>query len=123
MTGITRYTKLTANELLPAVRVHLQTLREAYQEVVRHRAAVALRSHSNGGDPKGSAWAEHSLRLDEELEWFNEHSISIKDIEQGLIDFPAVIDGRDVLLCWKEPEPEVAFWHTPEAGFAGRQPL
>jgi hypothetical protein len=103
--------------------VHLQTLREVYHEVSRHRAAVALRSHSNGGDPKGSAWAEHSLRLETELEWFNDRDISIKDVEQGLIDFPAVIDGRDVLLCWKDPEPEVAFWHTPEAGFAGRQPL
>lgn len=123
MTGTTRYDKLTANELLPEVREHLQTLREVYKQVSRHRAAVALRSHTNGGDPKGSAWAEHSRRLEEELEWFNDRSISIKDIEQGLVDFPSVIDGREVLLCWKDPEPEVAFWHTPEAGFAGRQPL
>lgn len=123
MTGTTRYNKLTANELLPEVRERLQTLREVYQEVSRYRAAVALRSHTNGGDPKGSAWAEQSRRLEEELEWFNDRSISVKDIEQGLVDFPSVIDGRDVLLCWMDPEPEVAFWHTLEAGFAGRQPL
>ena len=47
----------------------------------------------------------------------------VKDIEQGLVDFPALIEGREVLLCWKDGEPEVAFWHTPEGGFAGRQPL
>ena len=121
--GPTRYTKLTANEILPEVRERLPRLREAYREVQRHRAAVALRSHSNGGDPAGSAWTEASDRVNEELEWFDTRSIVIKDIEQGLIDFPAVIDGQQVLLCWKDPEPEVAFWHTLESGFPGRQPL
>lgn len=109
--------------MLPEVKAHLESLREAYHRVERHRAAVALRAHSNGGDPRGSAWAESSARMNEELEWFESRSISIKDVEQGLIDFPAVIDGREVLLCWKDGEPEVAFWHPPETGFAGRQPL
>lgn len=103
--------------------MHLETLRTAYRDVERHRAAVALRSHTNGGDPKGGAWAESSERVNEELEWFERKGILIKDIEQGLIDFPAAIEGREVLLCWKEGEPEVAFWHPPETGFPGRQPL
>ncbi len=103
--------------------MHLETLRSAYREVERHRAAVALRAHSNGGDPQGGAWTQSSGQLNEELAWFERRDISIKDVEQGLVDFPAVIDGRDVLLCWKDGEPKVAFWHTPDAGFAGRQPL
>lgn len=118
-----RYTKLTANEILPDVKEHLQALRDAYEVVARHQAAVALRSNTNGGDPRGSAWAESSDKLNEELKWFDDRAISVKSIEQGLIDFPAVIDGRAVLLCWKDPEPEVAFWHTLEGGFAGRKPL
>lgn len=84
---------------------------------------MALRSHSNGGDPAGSAWAQYSDRVTEEMEWFDARSITIKDIEQGLVDFPAVIDGQPVLLCWKDGEPEVAFWHTLEGGFPGRKPL
>jgi len=118
-----RYTKLTANEILPEVREHLESLRTAYREVARHRAAVALRSHSNGGDPRGGAWAEYAAQMNEEQEWFERRDISVKDVEQGLIDFPALIDGREVLLCWKDPEPRVSFWHTREAGFAGRRPL
>ena len=42
---------------------------------------------------------------------------------EGLIDFPALLDGRLVYLCWKHDEPEVLFWHERDAGFAGRQPL
>lgn len=123
MPGQTRYTKLTANEILPEVKEHLEALRSAYIEVQRHRAAVALRAHSNGGDPRGGAWAKFSELMNEELEWFERKDIAVKDVEQGLIDFPALVDGREVLLCWKEGEPEVAFWHTPEAGFPGRLPL
>lgn len=123
MPGPTRYTKLTANEILPEVRVHLRSLQDAYSQLQRHQAAVALRSHTNGGDPAKSGWAQSSDRLNEELEWFDARSITIKDIEQGLVDFPAVIDGQPVLLCWKDGEPEVAFWHTLEGGFPGRKPL
>lgn len=84
---------------------------------------MALRSHTNGGDPAQSDWAQSSDRVNEEWEWFDARSITIKDIEQGLVDFPAVIDGQPVLLCWKGGEPEVAFWHTLEGGFPGRKPL
>lgn len=123
MPGQTLYTKLTANQILPEVREHLSSLQQSYREVERHRAAVSLRSHTNGGDPKGSAWATYSEQVEHEMEWFDQRSITIKDIEQGLIDFPGMIDGQQVLLCWKDGEPEVAFWHTYQAGFAGRKPL
>lgn len=109
--------------MLPEVREHLAALRTAYEEVERHRAAVALRAHTNGGDPKGSSWSQASEELNQELEWFEERSIQIKDVRRGLVDFPAVIEDREVLLCWLDGEPEVAWWHTPDDGFAGRQPL
>jgi hypothetical protein len=47
----------------------------------------------------------------------------IKDIDEGIVDWPASRGGCDVLLCWKLGEKEVAFWHDPEAGFAGRRPI
>ena len=49
--------------------------------------------------------------------------VLIKDLDSGLVDFPAKRDGEDILLCWQLGEDEVAFWHGLEDGFAGRQPL
>jgi hypothetical protein len=49
--------------------------------------------------------------------------VQVKDLEQGLLDFPSVMDGKAVLLCWKLGEPAIAHWHTEEEGFAGRKPL
>jgi hypothetical protein len=49
--------------------------------------------------------------------------VQVKDLEQGLLDFPSLVDGRTILLCWKLGEKEIAFWHSPEDGFAGRKPL
>jgi hypothetical protein len=49
--------------------------------------------------------------------------VQVKDLDSGLVDFPALRDGEPVLLCWRLGEDEVAFWHGLEDGFAGRQPL
>ena len=49
--------------------------------------------------------------------------VQVKDLEQGLLDFPFLMDGKPVLLCWKLGEPAIAHWHTVEEGFAGRKPL
>jgi hypothetical protein len=49
--------------------------------------------------------------------------VQIKDFGSGLLDFPAERDGEEILLCWRVGEPEVAWWHTLDGGFAGRQPL
>lgn len=50
---------------------------------------------------------------------------SYKDwgFEHGLVDFPGEIDGERVLFCWRSDEPEVGWYHTPDAGFAGRKPI
>jgi hypothetical protein len=47
----------------------------------------------------------------------------LKDVQLGLVDFPAEIDGEIVYLCWQFGEPEIAFWHRIDDGFAGRRPL
>ena len=49
--------------------------------------------------------------------------ITLRDIERGLIDFPALVGGRQVWLCWQLGEADVAFWHELETGFGGRRPL
>ena len=53
----------------------------------------------------------------------DEIGVQVKDLEKGLLDFPCLVDGQTVLLCWKLGEKEIGFWHTTEDGFAGRKPL
>ena len=48
---------------------------------------------------------------------------NIRDLERGLVDFPALIDGREVYLCWQLGETDIAFWHELETGFGSRRPL
>ena len=49
--------------------------------------------------------------------------LTLRDIEHGLVDFPALVSGRQVWLCWQRGETTVGFWHGHEAGFSGRRPL
>lgn len=57
-----------------------------------------------------------------ELARIEEAGIEVKGAD-GLVDFPAMIDGRHVYLCWKYPEQSIGFWHELETGFDGRQPI
>jgi hypothetical protein len=49
--------------------------------------------------------------------------VQVKDLDTGLVDFPSLRDGEEVLLCWQLGEDEIGWWHTLEGGFAGRRPL
>ncbi len=57
------------------------------------------------------------------LERIHEMGIVLRDLDQGLIDFPAIVDRQSGYLCWRLGEDCVGFWHGPEDGFAGRRPL
>ena len=49
--------------------------------------------------------------------------LTLRDIEHGLVDFPALVSGRQIWLCWQRGEPAIGFWHGLDTGFAGRRPL
>ena len=49
--------------------------------------------------------------------------VQVKDLDIGLLDFPCVVEGRTVLLCWKLGEKGISHWHGPSEGFAGRKPI
>jgi len=53
----------------------------------------------------------------------DEIGVQVKDLDQGLLDFPCLLDGETVLLCWKQGEKEIGYWHTMDGGYAGRKPL
>jgi hypothetical protein len=54
---------------------------------------------------------------------FQRRRIFIKDLERGLIDFPAIMGGKEVFLCWEQDEEEIEFWHDLDTGFSGRERL
>ena len=66
------------------------------------------------------AFARRLARLVDEI---TEHGAQVKDLDSGLVDFPALRYGETVLLCWQLGEDEIAWWHRIEDGFAGRRPL
>ena len=70
--------------------------------------------------PEARALVEELDAIVHEIEESGAH---LKDVQLGLVDFPTERDGEVVYLCWQFGEPEVAFWHRIEDGFAGRQPL
>ena len=73
-----------------------------------------------GGIPEVKAL---EARLSEILGWFTAEGLDLKGIAPLLLDFPARLNGDDVLLCWLEGERELRWYHKPEHGFAGRRPI
>jgi hypothetical protein len=61
--------------------------------------------------------------MQEVLAEFQRRRIIIKDLERGLIDFPAIMGGKEVFLCWEQDEEEIEFWHDLDIGFSGRERL
>ncbi|KRE83931.1 cell division protein DivIVA [Paenibacillus sp. Soil766] len=57
------------------------------------------------------------------IQSFQKTGIELKDIDTGLVDFPAVMNGEEVLLCWKQGEDEIRYYHGEQDGFAGRRPI
>jgi hypothetical protein len=116
-------------ELRPVVEravSHRQKLAEAQ----RQQAALVLQIGGNGGDLQPSDLREaaeaiqrEAAALTECVEQITGAGAQIKSLDEGLLDFPSLRDDEQVLLCWKLGEDEIAYWHGPEEGFAGRKPL
>ena len=126
------FTVEEANLELPRLRQWLPRLqtRRRRLDVVQHKLAeLTVKAAANGNllEEKVHGTQREAQRLTEELSKLmtriNDLGCEIKDIEQGLVDFPSLREGREVYLCWRLGEQEVAFWHELDAGFSGRQPL
>jgi hypothetical protein len=75
-----------------------------------------------GGETVNS-WIRALAGMQALLAEFQRRRIFIKDVARGLIDFPAIIGGREVFLCWEQDEDDIEFWHDLETGFTGREKL
>jgi hypothetical protein len=55
------------------------------------------------------------------LSEFQSREIQIKDVDRGLVDFPAILGGREVFLCWEKDEQDIEYWHDLDSGYSGRE--
>ena len=119
------YTLEEANAALPWVEGTIAALRRARQGLGDEEAREALSEAgpTNGGGEPGRVVSEAFVELRAALTRLQDAEVVLRDLDRGLVDFPAVRDGREVYLCWVEGEDEIGFWHDLEAGFAGREPL
>jgi hypothetical protein len=119
------FTVEEANLALPKVQPVLQRLRDARDMLTDEQAHEALggAAPSNGGGEPGTQVGGAFLQLRRLLLALEQAGIVVRDIDRGLIDFPAILDGREVYLCWELGEDEIGWWHELEDGYGGRQPL
>jgi hypothetical protein len=119
------FTREEANALLPRLKPLLRQLRDAKDELTDEEAHEVLSEASagNGGGEEGRQVGVAFLEVRRLLETLEESGIVLRDIDRGLVDFPALMDDREVLLCWELGEDEVSFWHDLSSGYRGRQPL
>jgi len=122
-----------ANRLLPRLGAILERLIAVRREMVEKQTRMEeLRAHvrGNGATAEGRAFAKLKEELEamarelrQGLEEIEGLGCLIKDLEIGLIDFPALRGEQEVLLCCRVGEERIAFWHGAEEGFSGRKPL
>jgi len=119
------YTREEASALIPKLRGWLQRVNELREELTKcDKRLGGLRAAGEdlGGDLVAK-WIKIIAEIKQVVDEFQRREIIIKDIERGLLDFPAIIGGREVFLCWEKDEEKVEFWHELDAGYAGRERL
>ena len=129
-----RFTLAEAQELLDtelrALAERMVEARARSRDLESRWRRLVIAIGSNGGNMerpevrelRETVEASHA-ELNEIVARFTAQGVQVKDMDRGLIDFPAEVDGQDALLCWHVGEPRIAFWHSPDDGFAGRRPL
>ena len=119
------YTRESAEALLPQVRLWLDDLAQRRDELTRldHRLGSLLKSGYDVGGDVVNHWIKTLAAIRKILLEFQSREIQLKDLERGLLDFPAIIGGREVFLCWEKDEDQIEYWHDLDSGYAGREKL
>jgi Uncharacterized conserved protein len=117
------YTRDEARSLLPEIRGwlnELNKLRSALEKCDQRLVALMLPGCDLGGSVVNT-WVRTLASIKGLLSEFQQREILIKDLDRGLIDFPAILSGNEVFLCWEQGEEDIEFWHELDAGYAGRE--
>jgi hypothetical protein len=119
------YSRDEARSLLPQIREWLGQLvhqRERISKLEKRLGDLLGKGHDVGG-PTSNEFVKYLAHFKRLLHEFQKREIQVKDIDRGLIDFPAIIGGREVFLCWEQDEDDIEFWHELDTGYAGRERL
>ncbi|MGZ4343201.1 MAG: DUF2203 family protein [Solirubrobacteraceae bacterium] len=121
------YTLEQASAVRGWVTDRIDSIRRSQASLVelgaRARTAFSSLDPQMGGSYPGKEVATALVALSRALNELDAVDVVVRDVERGLVDFPALRDGEEVYLCWLVDEDEIRFWHAPDAGFAGRRPL
>ena len=127
------YSIETANHLLPWLEQQFKNLRMVNGDLANHKKTLAdlLRNRGNNGHSSSEEVILSTrevvdgltANMQEVLKGIDDLGILVRNIEMGLVDFPAERDGRLIYLCWISGESTVAFWHETNVGFTDRQSL
>jgi hypothetical protein len=129
-----RFSLAEAQRLIPRVDTLLReavSLKSDYQEAEQVIQTMAQRVSMMGGmmvDRDQAIDARDrrdgvAMKLRAAIEQVQEFGCVIKDLDTGLIDFPTLLRGVEVYLCWKLGEEKIAFWHGVDEGFRGRKAI
>ena len=121
----THYTVEEARALLPQIRQWLAQLQQIRSRllVLDERLGQILAGGHDAGGESVNTMVKLVADLSGILAEFRTREIQVKEVERGLIDFPAIIGGREVFLCWEQDEDDIEFWHELDGGYAGRERL
>jgi len=119
------YTREEVRALIPHIRTELVRLNDLRTDVERYdkRLSGMNTAGQDVGGETVNKWIRALAAMQEILADFQERQIFIKDLARGLVDFPAIIGGKEVFLCWESDEEDVEFWHDLETGYSGREKL
>jgi hypothetical protein len=119
-----------ANQRLADLRPMLEQLRddraavaEAQRELIKARATNGSADHADDLARRETEIRDIVRRMQRAVAQLDEWSIALRDISTGLLDFPALVAGRPIWLCWRLGEEQVGWWHEADVGFDQRQPL
>ena len=120
-----RYTVEEANRRLALVGSTVRRIRDARRRLAAEGfdSSFSTQAELTGGAWPGREHAEAALEIALGFDRLEELDVVVRDLERGLIDFPSLIGGEEVYLCWMLDEPAVGHWHAVESGFGGRRPL
>jgi hypothetical protein len=120
------FTLEQASQTLETIRPLMDEIQAIRENILAHQPEIwpaIEKSAGNGGNALLSRLVVDFERLDRLLHGILATGAKVKDINSGLVDFPARRAGHEVYLCWKHGEVRIGFWHEIDAGFAGRQPI
>jgi hypothetical protein len=119
------YTREEARALLPEIRGWLGRLSELHKSIDRQETKLQgmIAPQTDQGGQLVNDWVRNLAQFRTLLVEFYRRDIQVKDLDRGLIDFPAIIGGREVFLCWEQDEEDIEFWHDLDSGYAGRERL